>query len=464
MIDSFSVRGYWWLPSQDDEKKPGILTFDPVSTITLELFEDFSEPNRNETFYEIINGITLSGVKYSIQHCWVKIRNKHYPGYTELALTAETIFEGVNYASKDDIHFRSLRIKMTHLESWLVTNGFNINDFFEDKKVKVEYALPEPIICKINDLTTIKIIHTVTSPMLMIGQKEAVIKQGTYLSIDYTTEQELHDILSILLHFKSFLELAVVDTVNYTGIQAITEYNKEIDDKEEVFWPINVFFTQSHLINDPRDITPYEMVFSYPMIKEKFEMVLIKWFEQYDELKDIYNMYFYTTNDTSMVLENRLLNYTGVIESYHRKMFGGAFIDKKYYHDHIATELTNHIPEEVRDAFRDSLKSKIRYGYEYSLRKRLADIFETNREVIRQFTKNSDTNLINAIVENRNYYTHYDEKTEFVYDGTNLFRLCNKIRLIAITLFLKRINFVDEEIYRMLFRNWSLRGMINSHV
>ena len=70
MIEPFQKNGQWWLPDQDN-KVPGILTFDPMSGITVSLFQPLSvEFARLEVRQsQIIHGIVDGSIKISLLDC-----------------------------------------------------------------------------------------------------------------------------------------------------------------------------------------------------------------------------------------------------------------------------------------------------------------------------------------------------------------------------------------------------------
>lgn len=71
MNEKFEYQGYWWLPSADEEKVPGILKFDPEDGASLDLLGSLKglkgvidplEP-------EIILGLSADGKLITLQDC-----------------------------------------------------------------------------------------------------------------------------------------------------------------------------------------------------------------------------------------------------------------------------------------------------------------------------------------------------------------------------------------------------------
>jgi hypothetical protein len=65
-------------------------------------------------------------------------------------------------------------------------------------------------------------------------------------------------------------------------------------------------------------------------------------------------------------------------------------MDKEKYLSSIYKELVKNIPNELEDEFKEGLKSKIKFGYEYSLRRRIKELFRANDNFINNFVIESD--------------------------------------------------------------------------
>ena len=95
------------------------------------------------------------------------------------------------------------------------------------------------------------------------------------------------------------------------------------------------------------------------------------------------------------------------LEGLHRALFPGNYMDIAQY-EPVKDALTAAIPEGVGSDQRTSLKTRIRYGNEISLGKRLQKLAEELPVALR--TRILGSNVVpRSWVDTRHYYTHWDE-------------------------------------------------------
>ena len=154
------------------------------------------------------------------------------------------------------------------------------------------------------------------------------------------------------------------------------------------------------------------------------------------------------------------------LEAYHRRLFDGEYMTEEEY-DPIETTLIDAIPQNISAEHRDSLKSRIKYGYQYSLRTRLKNLLS---EVLAEQSEATKTivgnqpNFIKRLVETRNYFTHLDgEANSAVLKTDELYEFTLNVRLLLQICFLKEMEFPANEISRILNNNWKYKRLTKTH-
>lgn len=463
MEKEFIIKGFWWLPNNPGDQKPGILTYHPGDTIYLDLFDEFSTKSDNQPLrvYDLILGYSSSGKIYTLVDSFVTHQKYSMPGFPETKLVINSIYEGIHFNDKSQIKFHTLKTSFSYLVDWVWINGFSIDVNSEEKVTKITYKLPEEISCKINDSLTIKISFVAKNPSQNIVQKEASITQGVDFYIVSSTEIDFYELLKYQYQLSNLLSLAIGNPVKTLHLFGLTEKSIRKIDEYSYIEPVSIYFNQTVFSRDNPDINPWNMLFSFPQIKDRLQNILTKWLGEFDKLEDIFGLYFYTISAYKIAIQTKVLNYAEAIEAFHRKVIGGNYLDKETYTSELYPIITRSIPGKLNESFRESLKSKIKYGYEYSLRKRLSDLFSTyNNGIVNQIIGEKSSQLINEIVETRNYYTHYDEKTPNVCEGKRLLRLSNNLESIVVIAFLSFLEFSDIEIKSIIDTNYRLKQMI----
>jgi hypothetical protein len=127
---------------------------------------------------------------------------------------------------------------------------------------------------------------------------------------------------------------------------------------------------------------------------------------------------------------------------------------KIYYEDYanVRYVLEKAIPDWVeKEHHEKSLKSRIKYGNEFSLRTRLNKIFAEYQENLIEFIENKNA-FIEKVIDTRNYLTHYDKKEKAAI-GEELDPIIQKLKILLKICLLTELGFSSEEIKKLFSRN-----------
>jgi hypothetical protein len=120
---------------------------------------------------------------------------------------------------------------------------------------------------------------------------------------------------------------------------------------------------------------------------------------------------------------------------------------------HIHKTLNKAIPQEVKDDFRKSIKQKLKYLNEFSLRKRLKEILEKCGDVVNIIIHDNER-FIEDVVKTRNFLTHYDKNIEMeAKSDEDLIKLVQKLKFILEICFLIELEIPVETITSLISRN-----------
>jgi len=459
MKNKFNVKGVWWLPGKEDHKLNGVLHYREDKEYILELFGELKvDPNKYK--HPVINGCSSKGIGYTLVDCFLTKNVIHMPGFPETFIHVSLFFENIIVKIFDDIKLSSASVSFSSLDNWVLTDGFScgiLKPKLEDhKSFEIKYCLPEKVENLIDNEFYLNINFSVFTPTYTHPQKKIQIKQKTEIEIISLEDKELSYFLDRIMYFRHFLMLAINANVKkqYIKIKPVNNENIITNDDKQAF----VYIKDKAEDLQKEDVSPFVMIFSYPSIKDRLSLLLNIWFKNHKECYSAYTLFFETLYHKGLNLENHFLNLTQTLEAYHRDKTGGGFMDKNEYKNSIYKKLEENIPDNLEIDFKDSLKSRIKYGYEFSLRRRLREIFHMNNNFLINFIHHYET-LILEIVETRNYYTHYDEKTKHVQQYSDLFILCDKIKVIFISLLLFDLGFDYEKVQELIKEQQSINRL-----
>lgn len=177
---------------------------------------------------------------------------------------------------------------------------------------------------------------------------------------------------------------------------------------------------------------------------------LNRWFEMYESIAMPSQLALSVLSSEGLWLHVEFLSLVQALEGIHRALLPGTYTSAERY-DEIRKALSTAIPKDVAADHRDSLKTRIKYGNEVSLRKRLDALIQRLSTSINHTILGPDGRVPQNWVETRNYYTHWDESLRTnVLDGPGMHRACVRLRHLLRALYLDLAGVPQASIERAL--------------
>jgi len=455
MIEKFEYDGIWWLPEKPDNKVSGKLKFHPVEGLKLQLIGSFKELKDLNTFLQplIILGITSNGKVITLYRCYESQSHMNVPGFLSSSFIASFAFLGCHFEKEEEIRFDFLSLNYSHLEEWTGITGFQENWKIDSKnhfkKYEVIYSFPEKVEAKIGNLS-ISFDYNFTWGGDKL--KEVKLRHTTFIKIKPNKSLHFNNYQDVCYHIQNFLSLAIGKAVFPIIIKGQSKRcSAKLQNGKVIYKDIFIYYATNSFFEASSKIYP-NMLFTFRDISGKFESILKNWFEKAEMLKPVYDLYFGTLYNPRMYLQHQFLSIIQAVEAYHRRKFEGKYLSDEDYEPIYNTfkDMTNKLDAEA--SFKDALINRLRYGNEFSLRKRLKDLFADYHSITQNFIKD-ENNFINRVVDARNYLTHYDKKLINIADGKDLYRITQKLKTILQICLLYELGFDGEEIKSLFLRN-----------
>lgn len=462
MIREFEYEGKWWLPGRPQNEIMGMLKFTPWKGAILKLngslkdtksiFEPF-EP-------EIILGVSSTGKNITLYKCLETKSDFSSPGYPTSSIHANIVFVGSHFPNSQDIHFGSMYVRYSYLDEWVNISGFDIESFPQEKRAVIRYKLPEPRTAVVgNDLKVSINFLTTISPREFV-QTEASIKQSTQIEIETAEEKPFQECTRAIYHFQNFLSLAVMEPTYVLSLKGKTKSYTRVIGEKAYRQPIEIFYNQLYVPGSGKELLADEMLFTFRQIENRFGAFLASWFEKRQELEPVYNLYFSTLYDSSSLEEHRFLSFVHSLEALHERVHGGTYLAQEKYMENVYAPLVDAIPDGVGSDLKESLRTRIRYGNEFSLRKRLRELYDKHQLVLDKFIENKN-NFIESVVETRNYLIHHDKDLEEQTSrGIALYELSQKLKKLVEICLLSQMGFRPVEIKSVFIKNRRYRQQL----
>jgi len=450
-MEEFEYVGKWWLPEKPDKKVSGKLMFHPAEGFKLELvglreeFQDF-----DKQLQPIILGVTLddkikSITLYNCSNDGAKTITRENCELLSLLFYTDVAFIGAHFQKPEDIKFKILYVDYLYLDEWVNISGFTINpqNLFNADEIVIKYKKPDPIQAVIGDYKIILEFKPIYPLSLPIARKEACIKQKTYIKIESSKDISLDECRKIINSVKDFLSFVIAESVYPLTVHGMGA-NQQV--------PVEVYY--GRFIEIPKAIKklfPDNILFTFADISDRFAEILKNWIEKVKILEPAYYLYFGTLYNTKMYLEHQFLNLIQALEAYHRQKYNGEYENYKPIYNEFKKIVDS---SNIDRSFKDALEERLKYLNEYSLTKRLKELFK-KYHIIHDFIIDKD-NFIHKVVNTRNYLTHYSGKPQNIAAAEEeLYNIIQKLKIILQICFLKDLGFNDEEIKNALNRYYN---------
>lgn len=473
-MESFEFPGVWWIPTDPDKTKfYGPLSFGPKNGAKLQLTFEQSEPEHlgfeiwKELCIPIIHG-KMDGRKVTLAKCH-KVRpsmqNRDTAGdaFTQtITVWSDTLFLGIHFNSLIDIQFPWMSVSYTHLSRWLGIERVVVG---EDGKqaLKPFEGVRVPVHDDLNILFYRALYEEVGEnqspyPVVLVAQlcPEDEMQFECHASDD---EHEAKTFFPYIdRYLRDFLNLATGEPNYPFNISTVSPYDNK--QRVKVFYRIPGY--------DPEASRRVEVSFtlSYDFIQSRFPLYLKTWVENSSALSSACDLFFKRYYLSNIDIETQFMFLVQAVEAYHRRKSGDTYLECSDYAQLMeslnveieklvnTSEVESWAQGEVDPANVNSLKqsllNSVKYGNEYSLRRRLkhirAVVLQDNLELVDKLLE-SPNEFINRATVTRNFLAHQlAERDKNVLSPNEFPDYVRKLRKLLRLCFLVEMGLQPEEI------------------
>lgn len=166
---------------------------------------------------------------------------------------------------------------------------------------------------------------------------------------------------------------------------------------------------------------PHEFFMPRADMGSDLDGVVARWFEIAPKVHMPSRLAMSIMASEKLWLHIEFLSLMQALEGFHRGLLDGNYMDSPDY-EAIKTSLEAAIPKSLANDHKDALRSRIKYGNEVSLRKRLDQLADRLSGPIREMIFGVDRKIPHQWIETRNYYTHWDQALRSdVLDGQEMY-------------------------------------------
>lgn len=436
----------------------GRLSYDPERGISLELLEvpSGSDPFGQQRDSSMLFGCLLDGTPVTLVDCMFTKSSMGAGGMglPTAFLVSRAVF-GAHVPNVDELRVNSYTVELSSLTNWTCSTPSSLQEAKDGEKVTgadLCFRYPDPI--------RVEMPHRSFDLQISHGSEMSQKPSETSINWHAGVSIQAHDGISLSeageLSWESFNLMSLligsrlsVRAVSFTPLSTAPK-NEET--------ALRLLYHQRGK-HDEADVHPSEMLLPYNSIREGFGEIVDKWFARTQQFTLAANVYFGSQLLVSPAVNFKFLSVVQSLESYHRSVGTGIYMDQAAY-DMAVQQIE--LPELFEGDHRQSLKNRLKYGNEHSLRKRLTDMLGRLPETVRAKVARDVRRFINRVVDTRNYFTHYDhDAQQRSFEGKDAFVASERLRVLLVANFLLDLGIGDEKLPDVLERNKEFRHWLS---
>lgn len=449
LCDSFEISGEWHLPDRSEIKIPGYLHYSPERT-ELHLNDPFQplqgaiRAGDAPVPYQVIYGTTTKGDAMTLlraQRMGISLHIGSGGMRQPERLISSWLLIGAHIPP--DFAYPEVSFRIPGLQIWLSKRIIEESSFRDNETGRITYTYN--ILQVDNDTTPVPAIdatldwavswNSTADPFssIAVGVSAWVtIKPSKPQLLEWYFEQE-----SKLAAFLAFL---AGTPMSPDCIEAsIGDPHHKIS--------VMVAMRDSHYCC-------YKNLYDFFMPRGAmgvdFSSVVARWFEIYPQVHMPSQLALSVLATRKLWLHVEFLSLMQALEGFHRGLLDGNYMQDKDY-ERVKKSLGDAIPSDVASDHKDALRSRIRYGNQISLRKRLDALADLLTQPLREIVIGGNGKVPRNWIDTRNYYTHWDEELRSnVLDGQSMYYANVRMRLLVRILYLDLMGIPEASIIRSL--------------
>lgn len=422
------LEGYFWLPGEK-HKVSGRLLVSDIGECSLELMGALG--GKEEYFHS--ESRDLSTIHGAVQCGAVTLYGSFYlnenfafgGGVAVSRLYVATVFRGATLPPEGELRFSRLEGVIFGLDDWLQITGID-SGFEIDASNKVQSAfiryIPPPRIELFLPGFRVSFEFFWTAPGGRV-KREAKITQEARLVIVPETLATFEDLRQQLGRLVNFLSFATDQTLDVDALYAYSpSATLGAPDGEK---PISMqVYYESGARARRAEVDRHSMLFSYPDVSDRLQVLLADWLANYEALSPAFNLYFAVRAGRHAFLESHFLSIAQGLETLHDRTGNETVESPEEFAKRVSAILAT-----CPLLHREWLNEQLAYANKLTLRKRMQRLLSpfSNHFGSAQERKR----LIDKMVDTRNYLTHYDPALAArAAHGSNLLPLISKLEAL----------------------------------
>lgn len=436
LSDSFEVFGHWWLPEAIGDKVPGTLSFSPSSGAVLVLQGIFNHPDLKDAtrFFtgmafqaELVYGEQPDGRQITLYRVFVK-----HIGVTS-SFNCLYILAGSHIGPESVQKPATVLFSFENIEEWSCAPLLQAERASSPDRTSYSFTNKSLQLLTVTKSETHPELELFGNTISSLTRNDATFERKVF----FRTSLENSEVIPMLEFVHEIGQLLTI----FIGVPTTLVKLRYFAQPDE---EVNVFFERARQTLTKK-ISSHDMPFTLPDLGNFAAPLFSAWLTSMTLMRSVYSTFFSTLFNDASFIDTKFQSLAQALEGLHRRTSEGKYLDANEYSE-IGNHLIAAIPNNVSSDLRQRLKNTIKYGNEFSLRKRLKDMINGLDVRTREILKIDHPSFQSDMVDARNYYAHLDEasKPSCVSDNKTLYYMNQRLSALFLILALKKLGMPEN--------------------
>lgn len=449
--DSFELDGQWWLPGERGRAVPGTLAYSSTridlnlfGSLASETLNDLGKVSSDFSRYPCIHGVTHEGQKVTVLDSVVTQQQHNLSNATSTVLSGIYLLIGEHIESRDALKLGSVSVAYSWLDWFTNNQPFTIEHEESDGDVTsaaAKYAAPPKLDVSFEYEGEPTCVSLETNLAYQDSRSEITLTAQRHFRFRPATAKSLDWYIKAIWRMSYLLTILTDEAVCPTWLR----YSQ--DGESSNGWLLY------RSIEEPASSgteSGVPLLLHLAHVIDDFDSIVQKWYSASDILTSAIHRFMAAHRDSSGNPEVRILMLTQSVEAFSRATTSSEYMGSDEYAS-VISALTSAIPDSVSGGHRTSLKNRIKFGNEHSLRKRITGLLNSLAQESSEAVCRSKNDFVCGVVDTRNYLTHYtDELRPSALTGVDLSWACEKLLILLRILLLREIGVEEGLVVRRI--------------
>jgi hypothetical protein len=453
---AFESWGEFAPPDQRETPIRGVLRFKPGEGMTLTLSEypgdAFAALMGGTSAFPVVHGRLVDGTALTLFDSFVT-GGSIYPGSrngSPTTLHVNRALVGAHVADLGALRVNACEMELSSLAAWAGLQPPSLSrqtDPDGTERVACAGTLPDAICASLptegRTLTVRAGFSTQNTPTSLAVSCRAAV------TLDALAGMTFDECLRLAFRAQTLFMLLIGGRL---CVRAVTISTDTPPDPGAGAITLQYLYTQRSPSDSP-DIPVPLMPLPYGAIRAEFPTMVRTWFAQSEQAFLAVDLFFGGTYLDRPIGPAHFLTVMQAAEAYHRSLGTGFYMDPAAYEAAIAPFIAG-IPPVLDADHRKSLKARLTWGNEYSLRKRMTALVGRLPTAVHAWITGNDTQFVERVIATRNYYTHRDATAAAdILTPEAAYWAAERVRILVVAHLLRGIGVPDAHLLAVLQRN-----------